>query len=88
MGKLEDQVMEIMQRMTFLNIFLFFIFNSAVFSQEIQYDYIKEPVVLPGIQINCILKDSRGFIWFGTEQGLVKYDGYDYTMYNQVSGTQ
>ncbi len=66
----------------------FFCYNPALYSQEIQYDYIKEPVVLPGIQINCILKDSRGFLWFGTEQGLVKYDGYDYTMYNQVSGTQ
>ena len=27
-------------------------------------------------QINCILKDSRGFVWFGTPAGLYRYDGY------------
>ena len=61
-------------------------FQPVVFGQEVQYDYLKEPVVLPGIQVNCILKDSRGFIWFGTEQGLVKYDGYDYKIFNEVTG--
>jgi ligand-binding sensor domain-containing protein len=26
--------------------------------------------------ISCIIQDSKGFIWFGTEGGLNKYDGY------------
>jgi ligand-binding sensor domain-containing protein/signal transduction histidine kinase len=26
--------------------------------------------------VNCILRDDRGFIWFGTSKGLCKYDGY------------
>lgn len=29
-------------------------------------------------QINCILKDSRGFVWFGTPAGLYRYDGYTF----------
>ena len=34
----------------------------------------------------CILQDSRGFMWFGTWDGLNKYDGYDFTVYNKESG--
>ena len=29
----------------------------------------------------CILQDSKGFMWFGTEDGLNKYDGYNFTIY-------
>jgi ligand-binding sensor domain-containing protein len=28
-----------------------------------------------------MLQDSRGFKWFGTEDGLNKYDGYTFTVY-------
>ena len=27
-------------------------------------------------QINCILKDQRGYVWFGTPAGLYRFDGY------------
>ena len=27
-------------------------------------------------QINCVLKDSRGYVWLGTPSGLYRYDGY------------
>ena len=26
--------------------------------------------------VGCILKDSRGYMWFGTEYGLNRFDGY------------
>ena len=29
-------------------------------------------------QINCILKDSRGYVWLGTPAGLYRYDGYTF----------
>ena len=31
---------------------------------------------LTSSQVNCILKDSRGYMWFGTSAGLYRYDGY------------
>ena len=31
--------------------------------------------------VTCIMQDSRGFMWFGTQDGLNKYDGYEFTTY-------
>lgn len=31
--------------------------------------------------VNCIVQDSNGFIWMGTENGLNKYDGYSFKHY-------
>jgi len=36
---------------------------------------------LSASQINCILKDSRGFMWFGTPSGLYRYDGYVFKLF-------
>jgi len=29
----------------------------------------------PGNSVNCIVQDSAGFLWFGSQQGLHRYDG-------------
>jgi len=31
--------------------------------------------------VNCLLKDSSGFMWFGTEDGLNRYDGFKFQVY-------
>jgi signal transduction histidine kinase/ligand-binding sensor domain-containing protein/AraC-like DNA-binding protein len=31
--------------------------------------------------ISCIYQDSQGFIWIGTNDGLCRYDGYDFKTY-------
>ena len=33
---------------------------------------------LTSSQVNCIIKDSRGYVWFGTPSGLYRYDGYTF----------
>ena len=39
-------------------------------------------------QVNCIFRDSRGFVWFGTAYGLNRYDGYRVkTFYSNVRDT-
>jgi ligand-binding sensor domain-containing protein len=32
--------------------------------------------------ITTIMKDRKGYIWFGTRDGLNKFDGYNFTIYN------
>lgn len=37
--------------------------------------------MLTNNQIQCIAEDSQGFIWIGTELGLNKFDGYQFSFY-------
>ncbi|GAB3334962.1 hypothetical protein GCM10027299_43590 [Larkinella ripae] len=32
-------------------------------------------------EVYCVLKDSQGYVWFGTQDGLNRYDGYQITHY-------
>jgi signal transduction histidine kinase/CheY-like chemotaxis protein/ligand-binding sensor domain-containing protein len=34
--------------------------------------------------INCLFEDRYGFLWFGTQDGLNKYDGYKITVYKHI----
>ncbi|HEY9542803.1 hybrid sensor histidine kinase/response regulator transcription factor [Prevotella sp.] len=36
---------------------------------------------LSNSQVNCIFKDSRGFLWFGTQSGLNRFDGFRFKTY-------
>lgn len=37
-------------------------------------------------QINRIARDSRGFLWFCTQEGLSRFDGYRFTNYTTANG--
>ena len=35
--------------------------------------------------VKCIYKDSKGFVWFGTNSGLNRFDGYNFEVFQQNS---
>src|SRR5215831_13628767 len=41
---------------------------------------------LPHNSINKIVSDSRGFLWFCTQEGLSRFDGYSFTNYSTDQG--
>ena len=61
----------------------FFTFNITAFGQHktIKFEHIGVAEGISQINITCIFQDSRGFMWFGTRDGLNRYDGYNFTVY-------
>jgi two-component system sensor histidine kinase ChiS len=57
---------------------------------EIKFEHISLEQGLSQSVVNSILQDSRGFLWFGTQDGLNRYDGYEFQVYKhdpQVPGS-
>ena len=48
---------------------------------DIKFERISLERGLSGSTVFCILQDSKGFMWFGTHDGLNRYDGYSFTVY-------
>jgi hypothetical protein len=70
-------------RLYYKLIFLCF-FYQAVVGQDIKpvvFSQLNASNSLSQGPITCILKDKQGFIWFGTEDGLNKYDGYQFKIF-------
>ena len=38
--------------------------------------------------VNAIMQDSRGFLWIATENGLNRYDGYEFKIYKNIPQDQ
>jgi signal transduction histidine kinase/ligand-binding sensor domain-containing protein/AraC-like DNA-binding protein len=60
-----------------------FAFNPDIHPDQIRFSYITTNDGLPQNTVDCILKDSRGFMWFGTGNGVCRYDGYTFKTYQQ-----
>lgn len=76
--------------------------NSIALSQQPirnQFDHLSVEDGLSTNSVGCILQDREGFMWFGTSDGLNKYNGHTFTVFrpnpvdtahsfrsNQISG--
>ncbi|HEY9527456.1 MAG TPA: two-component regulator propeller domain-containing protein, partial [Anaerolineales bacterium] len=47
----------------------------------LRFDHISIEQGLSQSSVKVILQDRRGFLWFGTEDGLNRYDGYNVKIY-------
>jgi len=67
-------------KLTFLASLLF-IFNGICQQEQLRFDHISLEQGLSQSTVFTIAQDSTGFMWFGTEDGLNRYDGYTCTVY-------
>lgn len=49
--------------------------------QHLRFETISLEEGLSQSTVFCMLQDRQGFMWFGTEDGLNRYDGYNFTVY-------
>lgn len=59
--------------------------SSSVHAQldtvEIHLDAITVEDGLPQGYVQAMAQDSTGYLWFGTKDGLARYDGYSFTVF-------
>ncbi|MDY0081876.1 MAG: two-component regulator propeller domain-containing protein [Ignavibacteriaceae bacterium] len=58
-------------------ILLLLLFGNKNFAQSISFGQISAQKELSNRFVNCLIQDRTGFIWFGTDDGLNRFDGYE-----------
>ena len=56
-------------------------FGGMPKGQRLRFEHVSLEQGISQSTVFCMLQDSQGFIWFGTEDGLNKYDGDTFTIY-------
>ncbi|WP_372772243.1 two-component regulator propeller domain-containing protein [Mangrovibacterium sp.] len=52
------------------------------FSETLKFEHFSNKDGFNQNTINAIVDDKYGFLWFGTPNGLIQYDGYDFINFN------
>ncbi len=54
---------------------------AAAHKKNVHFDHISIRDGLSQAVVNAILQDHHGFMWFGTQEGLNRYDGYEFEVF-------
>lgn len=53
-------------------------------SQQYEFSHLRSTDGLSNNQVESIFKDSRGYLWIGTNMGLNRYDGINFKVYKNI----
>src|SRR5688572_26245554 len=67
----------------FLTVLFSLLFPGFSFSQKenIQFEHLSMKDGLSMNPVMAIAQDKKGFLWFGTQDGLNRYDGYSFKIF-------
>ncbi|SHM13918.1 Two component regulator propeller [Flavobacterium flevense] len=69
----------------FFVLFLFYFQNKILSQESVYFQHLTTNNGLSQNDVNDIYQDKQGFMWFATHDGLNKYDGYSFNVYNPDS---
>jgi len=74
--------------MNFSLILVLMVFNFYLFSQDkpVLFERLSTRDGLSQNNVFTIAQDRKGFIWLGTEDGLNRYDGYNFRTFKKIAG--
>ncbi|GAB4142663.1 MAG: hypothetical protein Fur0041_17750 [Bacteroidia bacterium] len=77
--------------LSFLKNYLFMLMllisaSADLFSRQYNFREYNVANGLPHSQITSIYQDKSGFLWFGSEGGLCRYDGKEFDIFNRDNG--
>jgi signal transduction histidine kinase/ligand-binding sensor domain-containing protein/DNA-binding response OmpR family regulator len=67
-------------------LYLFFWAGNCIASDTLSVRYLGIDQGLSNNAVTCIYKDHNGFMWFGTYDGLNRYDGYSFHVFRNIIG--
>ncbi len=81
MKKLNNRIKHKMA--VFFIVFILQIASIQLFTQELRFEHIEDTYDLKINAVTKIIQDSTGYLWFGTRNGLFRYNGYEFKIFNK-----
>lgn len=65
---------------------LLLIFPLSLYSQNFSFRHYTAEDGLPSSEVYHVFQDSKGYIWFATDNGVSRYDGYEFHNFSEDDG--
>ena len=69
---------------TLVFLFSFLLTINCLSQDQLKFRHLTNNDGLSNNDVLCVLQDQKGFVWFGTANGLNRYDGYSFKVYQHV----
>ena len=65
---------------------IFILFSQQVYSQksELAFEHFFVDLDMSPSDVSAIYQDRTGYLWFGTDNGVYRYDGYNFTPFKYI----
>lgn len=72
----------------FVTVWMYSFMLYASLAQGLKFNRIGAEQGLSQSVVNCVMQDRKGFMWFGTDDGLNRYDGYEMKVIKNIPGNE